>query len=520
MEGTACNGVDPAPSPPCNDPSLTLPVHEYPHGTGDARSSAATSTAQTSALYGHYFFGDYCTGHVWSLRPGTLELVDRTAELGAAAGVGLHAGRLRRGRPRAPAARAAHGRDDLSHLLGDQLGVGAAASARSSCWCWPRSRACATSVGVRVPDPADLRAAGREHEVGLAGPGAFAFFRWCASCCSLSRRLCWPALSSSLPSRARPACSTRRTATGTASSIRGSASTGASPASCAGSSRGTPSTRAATPEIPRVVNDGSEPRRARALGHDHLGGARDLRGARRRRRVPDRSALGRARAGAAARGAAGPAARVRAARTPSRCSRTTTTTTSTPARSSGCPRRVRLVRAARARRTGSARAAATRVVELDWWQSAQHGRWTITCLPSQHWSRRIEQGVNESLWCAWLLDSGERRYFFAGDTGYFARLRRVRPPLRPDRRRAAADRRLRAALVHALPAHGSRRRRARRSATSARATWWPCTGAPSTSPTSRSTSRRRRWRRAVSAAGADPERFRVLAIGETWHLPD
>ena len=59
------------------------------------------------------------------------------------------------------------------------------------------------------------------------------------------------------------------------------------------------------------------------------------------------------------------------------------------------------------------------VVELDWWQSAERGRWTITCLPSQHWSRRIETGTNLSLWCTWLVDSGERRYFFAGDTGYF-----------------------------------------------------------------------------------------------------
>jgi L-ascorbate metabolism protein UlaG (beta-lactamase superfamily) len=59
------------------------------------------------------------------------------------------------------------------------------------------------------------------------------------------------------------------------------------------------------------------------------------------------------------------------------------------------------------------------VQELDWWQSARHGRWTITCLPSQHWSRRIELGTNETLWCSWLLDSGERRYFFAGDTGWF-----------------------------------------------------------------------------------------------------
>jgi N-acyl-phosphatidylethanolamine-hydrolysing phospholipase D len=59
------------------------------------------------------------------------------------------------------------------------------------------------------------------------------------------------------------------------------------------------------------------------------------------------------------------------------------------------------------------------VVELDWWQSATHGRWTITCLPSQHWGRRIELGTNKALWCSWLLDSGTARYYFAGDTGYF-----------------------------------------------------------------------------------------------------
>ena len=26
---------------------------------------------------------------------------------------------------------------------------------------------------------------------------------------------------------------------------------------------------------------------------------------------------------------------------------------------------------------------------------------------------------NATLWCSWLLDSGERRYYFAGDSGYF-----------------------------------------------------------------------------------------------------
>ncbi|MFK8015252.1 MAG: MBL fold metallo-hydrolase [Gammaproteobacteria bacterium] len=59
------------------------------------------------------------------------------------------------------------------------------------------------------------------------------------------------------------------------------------------------------------------------------------------------------------------------------------------------------------------------VVELDWWESTTHRGWTFTCLPSQHWSQRLDIGFNKSLWCSWLIDGPERRYFFAGDTGYF-----------------------------------------------------------------------------------------------------
>jgi N-acyl-phosphatidylethanolamine-hydrolysing phospholipase D len=59
------------------------------------------------------------------------------------------------------------------------------------------------------------------------------------------------------------------------------------------------------------------------------------------------------------------------------------------------------------------------VMEMDWWQSARHGRWTLTCLPAQHWSDRLGMGRNATLWCSWLLDSGERRYYFAGDSGYY-----------------------------------------------------------------------------------------------------
>jgi N-acyl-phosphatidylethanolamine-hydrolysing phospholipase D len=59
------------------------------------------------------------------------------------------------------------------------------------------------------------------------------------------------------------------------------------------------------------------------------------------------------------------------------------------------------------------------VVELDWWQSVRHGRWTLTCLPAQHWSNRLGVPRNATLWCSWLLDCGERRYYFAGDSGYY-----------------------------------------------------------------------------------------------------
>jgi N-acyl-phosphatidylethanolamine-hydrolysing phospholipase D len=71
------------------------------------------------------------------------------------------------------------------------------------------------------------------------------------------------------------------------------------------------------------------------------------------------------------------------------------------------------------RRLGGPTVPTPPIVELDWWQSVRHGRWTLTALPAQHWSNRLDMGRNSTLWCSWLLDSGSRRIFFAGDSGYF-----------------------------------------------------------------------------------------------------
>ena len=63
-----------------------------------------------------------------------------------------------------------------------------------------------------------------------------------------------------------------------------------------------------------------------------------------------------------------------------------------------------------------------RVVELDWWQSARVGEVTITCTPAQHSSGRsiTLTDQNRRLWSSWAVASPTRRFYFAGDTGYFA----------------------------------------------------------------------------------------------------
>lgn len=62
-----------------------------------------------------------------------------------------------------------------------------------------------------------------------------------------------------------------------------------------------------------------------------------------------------------------------------------------------------------------------KVVELDWWQSARVGTLTITCTPAQHSSGRSVTLTDQNLrlWSSWVVAAEHRRFYFAGDTGYF-----------------------------------------------------------------------------------------------------
>lgn len=82
MEGTRCTGLGGCT---CGDPTLTMPIYEYPHDpecsvTGGYVYRGAT----TPHLRGTYFFADYCSARIWSFRydgANLSEFAERTSEL-------------------------------------------------------------------------------------------------------------------------------------------------------------------------------------------------------------------------------------------------------------------------------------------------------------------------------------------------------------------------------------------------------------------------------------------------------
>ncbi len=60
----------------------------------------------------------------------------------------------------------------------------------------------------------------------------------------------------------------------------------------------------------------------------------------------------------------------------------------------------------------------SRVNELDWWQSTEHADMRVHAVPVQHFSGRTATDRNRTLWAGFVLESGGKKVFFAGDTGY------------------------------------------------------------------------------------------------------
>ena len=74
---------------------------------------------------------------------------------------------------------------------------------------------------------------------------------------------------------------------------------------------------------------------------------------------------------------------------------------------------------------------ATRVVELDWWQSQQVGAVEIVFTPVQHWSGRSLNDRLRTLWGGYAMFASDSHVFHAGDTGYSRDFRDIRERFAP-----------------------------------------------------------------------------------------
>ncbi|MEK2489768.1 MBL fold metallo-hydrolase [Kitasatospora purpeofusca] len=63
---------------------------------------------------------------------------------------------------------------------------------------------------------------------------------------------------------------------------------------------------------------------------------------------------------------------------------------------------------------------AERIVELDWWESAEVAGLTLTATPARHYCSRGPRTSPLFLWASWVVAGGGRTVFHSGDTGYFA----------------------------------------------------------------------------------------------------
>ena len=100
MEGTQCSSISGCSlvgTCACGDPSLTLPIHEYTHSGPGGFNCAITGGyayrgCAIPGLAGTYFFADFCSNRIWSLRVvdgAATDITERTAELAPGGGLAI-----------------------------------------------------------------------------------------------------------------------------------------------------------------------------------------------------------------------------------------------------------------------------------------------------------------------------------------------------------------------------------------------------------------------------------------------
>jgi N-acyl-phosphatidylethanolamine-hydrolysing phospholipase D len=72
----------------------------------------------------------------------------------------------------------------------------------------------------------------------------------------------------------------------------------------------------------------------------------------------------------------------------------------------------------------------TNAIELNWGESVMVNRLTVVCTPAQHGSGRTLVDQHRRLWASWAV-LGSKRFYFAGDTGYYRHFKDIGEALGP-----------------------------------------------------------------------------------------
>lgn len=68
---------------------------------------------------------------------------------------------------------------------------------------------------------------------------------------------------------------------------------------------------------------------------------------------------------------------------------------------------------------------ASRVTQLDWWESKDIDSLKLIATPAQHFSGRGLFDRDETLWASWVIQTEKRNLFFSGDGGYFSGFKEI-----------------------------------------------------------------------------------------------
>ena len=58
------------------------------------------------------------------------------------------------------------------------------------------------------------------------------------------------------------------------------------------------------------------------------------------------------------------------------------------------------------------------VYELDWHEREENNNFKVTAVPAYHWSRRLGQRYNSTLWNGYIIESNGKKIYFSGDTAF------------------------------------------------------------------------------------------------------